>query len=195
MYYILGLKLFFIIGTLIKFRIRSPYQKLQSFKEIKFTRKLVFEKWRICLVKIGMLWLPALYIFTPILNFANYQLPISANVLGLTLYTIGLLVFYWSHQDLGNNWSFKLEIHNKHQLITHGIYEKIRHPMYTAIWLLTLAQPLILMNWIAGLWAITAFAWMYFKRVGKEEELMLQQFGKQYWLYMQRTGRLFPRVS
>jgi protein-S-isoprenylcysteine O-methyltransferase Ste14 len=31
------------------------------------------------------------------------------------------------------NWSIALEVREKHQLVTQGIYRHIRHPMYLAL--------------------------------------------------------------
>jgi protein-S-isoprenylcysteine O-methyltransferase Ste14 len=42
--------------------------------------------------------------------------------------------------------------------MTHGVYRLIRHPMYAAIWLLSLAQGLLLHNWLAGWAGIALFA-------------------------------------
>jgi protein-S-isoprenylcysteine O-methyltransferase Ste14 len=35
---------------------------------------------------------------------------------------------------------------------------------------------------------------VYLSRVSAEEQMMLEQFGEQYRAYMQRTGRLIPRL-
>ena len=105
-----------------------------------------------------------------------------------------LLLFWRSHSDLGENWSRTLEIRKGHQLVTHGLYRWIRHPMYAAIWLLRLAQGLLLQNWLAGWSTFVAFAVMYFVRISEEERMMGDFFGQKYSDYMRRTGRLFPRV-
>jgi protein-S-isoprenylcysteine O-methyltransferase Ste14 len=36
---------------------------------------------------------------------------------------------------------------------------------------------------------------MYFSRVPHEEQMMIDQFGEEYQAYMQRTGRILPRLS
>ena len=88
-----------------------------------------------------------------------------------------------------------LEIRKGHQLVTHGVYRSIRHPMYASIWIWCLAQGLLLENWLAGWYALFGFALMYFLRTPREEQLMCQTFGQEYRDYMRRTGRLFPRRS
>ena len=76
--------------------------------------------------------------------------------------------------------------------MTNGVYQTVRHPMYTSLWLWVIAQGLVLTNWIAGLSGMATFGALYFTRVGAEEAMMLEQFGDQYQAYMQRTKRLLP---
>ncbi|GAH99311.1 unnamed protein product [marine sediment metagenome] len=35
--------------------------------------------------------------------------------------------------------------------------------------------------------------WRFFVWIGKEEKMLLEQFGDEYRTYMERTGRLLPR--
>jgi protein-S-isoprenylcysteine O-methyltransferase Ste14 len=74
------------------------------------------------------------------------------------------------------------------------VYRRIRHPMYAAIFLFSLAQGLLLDNWLAGWSALATFAVMYLVRLPREEAMMIQQFGQEYRDYMNRTGRLLPRL-
>ncbi len=103
------------------------------------------------------------------------------------------LLFWRGHTDLGVNWSRTLEIREKHELITRGIYGIIRHPMYASQWILAIAQPLLPQNWIAGFLNLLVFIPFYLLHVKAEEQLMLEQFGDQYHSYMQKVGALFPK--
>jgi len=66
--------------------------------------------------------------------------------------------------------------------------------MYASIWVWCLAQGLLLENWLAGWYALLAFALMYFVRTPREEQMMCEYFGQEYRDYMRRTRRLFPRI-
>ena len=65
--------------------------------------------------------------------------------------------------------------------------------MYASIWLWCLGQGLLLENWLAGWYALVAFAIMYFVRTPREERMMREFFGQEYGDYVRQTGRLFPR--
>src|SRR6185503_2968238 len=134
--------------------------------------------------------LPLLYLFTPLLGFADYRLPALVPWFGAATMIASLWLFWRSHADLGQNWSVSLELREGHQLVTRGVYRFIRHPMYASIWLWGIAQGMLLQNWLAGWSAFITFGIMYFLRVDREEEMMCEFFGDQYREYMEDTGRL-----
>ena len=107
---------------------------------------------------------------------------------------MGLWLFHRSHADLGTNWSITLEVREKHQLVTQGIYRHVRHPMYLALLLYSVGQALVLPNWVVGPSYGVVMALMFGLRVGPEERMMLEEFGKDYEAYMARTKRLVPGV-
>ena len=184
---ILG-KVAFIVSMILQIVIRYPYRAGTIRNQQDQQEKLL-----LALLTIGGVLFPLIYIFTNWLDFANYTPSIGIVSLGIVVTVVALWLFWRAHTDLGNNWSSSLEIHDSHMLITKGVYQRVRHPMYSASWLLMIANALLLSNWIAGFGGLVGFALLYFFRVPKEEQMMLQQFGDQYQQYMARTGRIFPK--
>ena len=143
---------------------------------------------------LAMMILPLLHVAVPdLLAFANYRLPVWATALGAFLELSFLWLFWRSHKDLDLNWSPGLEVRDGHNLVTGGIYSRIRHPMYAAIWLGCFAQALLIHNWIAGALVVAVFAAMYFIRVPREEAMMRARFAEAYTQYCAGTGRLWPK--
>jgi protein-S-isoprenylcysteine O-methyltransferase Ste14 len=138
------------------------------------------------------------YVFSNWLNFANCHFSRRfkwlAGVTGTIVFGAANWLLWRSHADLAQNWSPTLEVRQDHTLVTDGVFHYIRHPMYAAHWLWAIAQALLLHNWIAGLASLAAIAPLYFRRVPQEEALMLDQFGEEYRDYMDRTGRIVPRI-
>lgn len=114
--------------------------------------------------------------------------------LGVVTLCMALLLFYRSHADLGRNWSISLEIRKDHRLVTSGVYQSIRHPMYSSFFLLALAQILLLPNWFAGAAGLVGIGALYGYRVRQEEQMMLKRFGGDYRRYMAHTKRLIPWI-
>jgi protein-S-isoprenylcysteine O-methyltransferase Ste14 len=143
---------------------------------------------------IGMQVVPVVYSVTGWLGFADYTLPVWAGWLGAATFAFALWIVWRSHRDLGRNWSPTLQVREGHRLVTEGIYRTIRHPIYASQWLWAAAQALLLWNWVAGLAGLVTFLPVYLYRVPTEERMMLDHFGPEYRAYMQRTGRVLPRV-
>ena len=137
---------------------------------------------------------PLFYLFSPWLDFANYNLPGWLGWVGTAVFALALLLLWRSHADLGRNWSAILRIRQEHTLVTNGVYRHIRHPMYAAHLLWAIAQGLLLQNWLAGWIFLIAFIPMYLVRAPKEEQMMLDNFGEEYRNYISRTGRIIPRL-
>ncbi|MFH1322087.1 MAG: hypothetical protein ABII90_15725 [Bacteroidota bacterium] len=58
----------------------------------------------------------------------------------------------------------------------------------------TIAQIMILHNWIAGYSFLIVQVPFYFIRIKNEEEMMIEQFGAAYKAYMEKTDRLIPKL-
>jgi protein-S-isoprenylcysteine O-methyltransferase Ste14 len=142
----------------------------------------------------GLGLLPLLYIASDIPHFADHRFRPGLAWLGLLCAIISLLMFHLTHRALGRNWSVSLDVRLDHRLITSGVYQQVRHPMYSAFWLWALAQALLLPNWVAGLSGLVGFGILFFGRVSREEQIMLDTFGDSYREYMARTSRVFPKI-
>jgi len=184
----------FLVGFIVYVTIRGVFERRARIKEKMVRRLDAVEKTLLIFVGVGSLLLPVLYLFTPLLAFADYRLPVFAPWLGTALMIAALWLFYRSHADLGKNWSVTLELHKGHQLIRRGIYRSIRHPMYMSILLCGLSQGLLLRNWLAGWSALATFSVLYVVRTPREERMMIEFFGEEYLNYMRQTGRIFPRI-
>lgn len=142
----------------------------------------------------GLGIVPFVYVATGFPRFADYPFNPLQAWLGVAVACAAIAMFYATHRALGRNWSVSLDVREGHKLVTDGIYRQVRHPMYTAFWLWALAQALLLPNWIAGLSGLVGFGILYFARVGREEQMMLDSFGDPYRVYMTRTKRIIPWV-
>ncbi|MBL8044931.1 MAG: isoprenylcysteine carboxylmethyltransferase family protein [Anaerolineales bacterium] len=99
---------------------------------------------------------------------------------------------YWIFSSIGNNISPTQATRQNHQLITHGPYRWVRHPLYSVGTLMFLAISTLTALW----WLVVALApglAILLWRTPKEEARLIETFGETYRQYMQRTGRFIPR--
>jgi protein-S-isoprenylcysteine O-methyltransferase Ste14 len=177
-----------VLISIVRSTHTTKYRKLN----IAIDKKPLLDRILLALTGISML-VPLVYVFSSLLDFANYSLPDWVGWLGAVLFALAIWLLWRSHVDLGRNWTPTLAIRDDHQLVTDGVFKYIRHPMYAAHLLWAVAQALMLHNWIAGFSFLVVFLPQYLLRVNAEEHMLLEQFGDQYKNYMQKTGRIIPR--
>jgi protein-S-isoprenylcysteine O-methyltransferase Ste14 len=178
----------FLVITIVRKYFTGKQRRIKIARD----KKTGLEIFYLVINGIGMI-IPVVYVFTTILDFANYYLPEWVGWLGAVLFLDAIWLLYLSHRDLGRHWTVTVGVRNEHKLITTGIYQYIRHPMYAAHLVWAIAQILILHNWIAGYSFILTMVPFYFYRKRKEEQMLLEEFGQEYRVYKQNTGALFPK--
>lgn len=186
-------KIIYFILFVVVFIVRKIFTAGNKKQEFVVEEKSAGDVLLLTFDGIGML-IPLVYVFSTWLDFADYNMPDWVGWIGIVLFMNAIMVLYFSHAHLGKNWSPVLGIQKEHTLVMSGIYKYIRHPMYAAHLLWAIAQILILHNWIAGYSFIVVMIPHYLMRVGKEEQMMVEQFGGEYEDYMKTTGRIFPKI-
>ena len=147
---------------------------------------------------LGLGYIGALivYAFFPsFLGWAAFSLPAWVRWIGAGITWAALLLLAWVQWSLGKNFSTTLHLRQGHLLVTTGPYHWVRHPMYTALFLLGVGFLLLTANWAVGVPLIVALPILVAVRIGSEEALMIEQFGDEYRAYMQQTGRFLPRLA
>lgn len=183
-----------LAGGALWFAIRFPHQR--RARKIKVSRSVGGRRDQLLLASslTGLAIIPLFYFLTGQPRFADYTFRPPWGWIGVVLLLAALALFYETHRQLGRNWSVTLDTRKKHALVDTGLYAHVRHPMYSAFWLLAFAQAALLANWIAGFSGIVGWGILFFLRVGREEELMVETFGDDYRQYMRRTKRVVPMI-
>lgn len=186
-------KVIILLASIVMVVIRAPHG--QRSRRIPVVRS---RKGKLEIVLLTLAWLafflPLIWIATPVLACADYPLRPVPLLTGTVCLMLGLWLFHLSHADLGANWSITLEVLEKHRLVTQGVYRRVRHPMYTALLLYSVGQALVLPNYVAGPSYGVTMALLVALRIGPEERMMLEEFGKDYQEYRARTKRLVPGI-
>ena len=108
---------------------------------------------------------------------------IVLHIISSTIIFLGLYMLYKGWQAIYNS--------KGQTLVTEGIYARVRHPQYAALFLVTIG---FLIQWpsITALfmWPILMFA--YCRLAFKEEKDLLKQFGRKFMEYKQRVPAFIP---
>lgn len=116
---------------------------------------------------------------------------------GSLLYFPGMSLILWGRLALGKNYfvstGLGAQLFAGHQLVTHGPYAIVRHPMYTGLVLAALGSLLIYLTWTTLLFAL--FAPLLYFRAHREEAALAAEFGEQWLEYCKRVPAFIPRFA
>jgi protein-S-isoprenylcysteine O-methyltransferase Ste14 len=128
------------------------------------------------------------------LVWAALPLPAGWRWFGVGLGLLGIFLLLWVHQTLGKYFSVPGVMKELQSLVTAGPYQWVRHPMYTALFLVTIVYFLISANWFIGVVWIGWIVGIVASMLRDEEAALIEKFGEEYQAYIRRTGRFLPRV-
>ncbi|TEU24885.1 MAG: isoprenylcysteine carboxylmethyltransferase family protein [Gammaproteobacteria bacterium] len=113
------------------------------------------------------------------------------NTLGVSLIALSIVVGLAAVINMKpSNLNIVPTLKDKHQLITHGIYQFIRHPMYTSVLLFCLACALTINNNQTTIVMLILLIDLILKS-NVEEKLLSERFDG-YSSYKNKTGRFLP---
>lgn len=151
---------------------------------------------------VVVLRLLSLIILLPLLGYlvnpawvtwAQFDLPAWMRWLGVAGGVLAVPLAYWVLRSIGTNISPSHATREGHQLVTHGPYRWVRHPLYSVGILLCISLTLLTALWTLGVGMLIPLAVLLW-RTPREEARLLEMFGDEYRTYMRRTGRFFPRL-
>ena len=150
-----------------------------AFNILKYKRhKLVEKKGTMVIIYIVMfvLW----FSWAQMCFFDPFEITMSGSVryIGLILFLIGIFILIISHTSLKG-------FEDKGQLVTKGIYSKIRNPMYLGFILWIIGFPLFLQSPVALASGIIWIAHIMYWKMLEEKEL--EKKYEAYREYKQKT--------
>ena len=173
------------------FRIKAHQQDKTSNQRTKGS--LIFSITRTCfmLIMIGMIY--SLIVKPPFISFSILNLSTNVRAIGGILGILNLVFIFWILRSLGKNITPTGETRDDHELITHGPYHFVRHPLYSSAILFLLMIVLLTNSWLILILFPLLIIFLP-KRVGKEEKALINKFGDNYRNYMKRTKRFIPYI-
>jgi len=120
--------------------------------------------------------------------------PEIAVVLGMALLIAGAVLRRLCFNALGKSFTGTVIVAKDQAVVQHGPYRFVRHPSYTAAFLMFIGIGLALCSWISLAILFFAHCYLYGQRVAVEERALLETLGAPYREYLSRTSRFIPFV-
>ena len=134
--------------------------------------------------------------WTPLPWTMEGQARLWGLVIGALLYFPGMFFALWARLALGKNYfvstGFGAQLFEDHQLITHGPFAIVRHPMYAGLILASIGALLLYSTWTTLYFAL--FAPLTLVRARREEQALSAEFGEQWLDYCKHVPMILPHL-
>jgi protein-S-isoprenylcysteine O-methyltransferase Ste14 len=120
--------------------------------------------------------------------------PRIALYAGTGLLVVGSLFRRYCIRILGKYFTAAVIVSANQPVIENGPYRWIRHPGYTAGFIMYFGIGLALGSWLSLVVFFLEVYFVYSRRVKAEEKALLDTIGEPYRVYMARTKRFIPYV-
>ena len=128
-------------------------------------------------------------------NFGFYSIDFldndTFNIIGFVIGLSGLLLCWRAQQEMGNSWRVGIDRQKKTALVTSGVFQKVRNPTYSGLFLLCTGSFMIFPTISFMVWVIVFYISIEFQ-VRIEEEFLTDTHGEHYTRYYQNTKRYIP---
>jgi protein-S-isoprenylcysteine O-methyltransferase Ste14 len=157
------------------------------------------EGWAVLIVRMGvalpLLIVILLNIFWPnSLGWTKFYIPLWLRIIGLILSVFCVPLFWWIFKSIGKNISETVLIKDEHELVTHGPYTWVRHPLYGSALVLLISISFVFGDWIVMGYSVAGILAFRLLVIPAEEKQLLDAFGEDYESYQNRTGALLPWI-
>ncbi len=130
------------------------------------------------------------------LGQVSFQNEFTENVLsaaGVIMVGAGTVINILGRLQLKENWANHIKIYDSHKLIKNGVYNAVRHPLYSSLMIMLLGGVLVYKSYLSFI--LTAFIFVPFMvyRAYQEEELLIKEF-PEYLEYKKSTGMFLPKI-
>jgi protein-S-isoprenylcysteine O-methyltransferase Ste14 len=136
----------------------------------------------------------ACLIFNAVILLNNGIYEIIPLIAGFIMMIFGMTFNLIVRTNLGKNWVPLSKTTENQELVTDGLYSKIRHPFYLSI--LILFSGVAVISW--DLYGLLFFIWTVLAliiRIKKEEKELIAKFGNEYLKYIKETPMIIPKLK
>jgi len=116
-------------------------------------------------------------------------LALAGSVAVVALMGGAIALFALSARALGQNWSVVARMRDDHQLVRHGPYAHVRHPIYVGMLLFLLGLATALGHFIQLVIAVPLFLAGTLIRTRIEDRLLADRFGDSFTAYAAKLRR------
>lgn len=129
--------------------------------------------------------------FTPFVR-GGKAVEIFVSLVAVVAGVASVVIIMAAVKVLGKEWSITARVVEGHKLATEGPYRFVRHPIYTGMLGMLLANGIAISSWPALLVALVILFIGTVIRVRSEERLLREAFGSEFDTYARKVPAIVP---
>ena len=133
-------------------------------------------------------------IFSPFIN-RQFTLNILLQILAVLIAAFSVWMAMSAVRELGRQWSLEARLTENHKLITSGVYQIVRHPIYTAMLGMLVSTGIVFSYWYVLIAAVIVFFIGTKIRTIAEEKLLRGAFPEEYKNFSEKVPAFIPFVK
>lgn len=133
-------------------------------------------------------------LFSPLIN-GQFILNIILQIAAVLLAAASVWLAMSAVRELGKQWSLEARLVEGHKLITSGVYQIVRHPIYTAMLGMMISTGIIFSRWYILIAAVIVFFIGTKIRTNSEEKLLREAFPDEYKTFAEKVPAFIPFVK
>ena len=126
--------------------------------------------------------------------WATIPFPYAAVTVGTLMIIAGGVLRRICFNTLGKSFTGVVIVTADQHVVQHGVYRLVRHPSYTAAFLMFIGLGIAMGSWISVAILFLVHCYLYGRRVSVEEKALQDTLGDPYREYMSRTKRFIPFI-
>ena len=139
----------------------------------------------------------SLSVFAGLIYIDQTRIPTSdvmstlLDVVGIITTLIGFVIFMFGRVEIDGLWGphlYSYKDKSLHKIITSGVYNKMRHPIYMGQFILALSTFILSKSWLFVVFPMFVIIFNTF-RATQEENYLTEQFGEQYLDYKKKVKK------
>jgi protein-S-isoprenylcysteine O-methyltransferase Ste14 len=150
---------------------------------------------------VGLVVALIVSVSAPILQWANVVAPVAAlrsewiQAVGIIVAVAGITATVHAQLEMGDSWRIGVDDRETTTLVHTGVFDWVRNPIYTAMFVSGVGIALVTPNLVAGIGFVLLVAAIELQVRRVEEPYLMRNHGDAYRSYTASVGRFVPGVG
>ncbi|OUR97794.1 hypothetical protein A9Q84_06230 [Halobacteriovorax marinus] len=163
----------------------SPFKKAANDKDQGTALQII---WSIYISQFLCLFEAIYFKYPSSMEWSPYA--IAATVLAV----FGLILRSWAYKELGDFFTWHINVESDQKVVKSGPYKVVCHPSYTGAFMTYFFTCIMLHSFFAAGASFILMFFCFYRRISYEEKEMIKELGEEYESFCNSRSKLIPFI-